>query len=153
MPREELNSAPAKRWTLRDVYSFDDLLQRVSAFCGKPVYLEPLDEGAWGPLTAFLDETPEEVTIFYRKQDTPQYQLQCICHEFGHLILGTGCGLSVDESVASQVEISDRSIRVQARDLRDTREERAAEEFSFAVIGHLRRARRAHTRAAAVWAW
>lgn len=145
-------SAPATQFDLRGVSSFDDLLTTVSTFYGKPVHLEPLDEDAWGPLTAFLDETPEEVTIFYRTQDTSQYQLQCICHEFGHLVLGTGCGLSVDESVASQVEIGERSIRVQARDLRDTPEERAAEEFAFAVIRHLRTAGRTRTRAAVIWA-
>jgi len=141
-----------QQFDLRGVTSFDQLLEKVSTFYGKPIHLEALGEDAWGPLTAFLDETPEEVTVFYRTQDSPQYQLQCICHEFGHLVLGTGCGLSIDESVASQVEIGDRSIRVQARDLRDTAEERAAEEFAFAVIRHLRNAGREKSLAAVIWA-
>jgi hypothetical protein len=120
------------------IKTIDDLVAAVSAMCGKPIYLYALDEAAWGALTAFLEETEEEISIYYRIQDTPVYRLQCICHELGHLVMGTECSLTIDEAVANQVEVSERAIRVHARDLRDTPEERAAEEFAFAALRHLR---------------
>lgn len=114
------------------------LVQAVSAYYGKPIALEALEPGEWGPLTAFLEEDDDQVTIYYRSEDSPQYRLQCICHELGHLMMGTACSLPIDEAVTSQVEVSEGVIRVQARDLRDTPEEAAAEEFAFVVIRLLR---------------
>ena len=112
-----------------------------------PVALEVLSPGNWGPLTAFLDEDEEQVTIYYRSEDTPQYQLQCICHELGHLVMGTDCALPIDESLTSQVEIKGTTIRLQARDLRDTPVEREAEEFAFSAVRFLRGSSRPVSRA------
>lgn len=127
--------------------SVEELVGAVAGIYGKPIYLEALDEANWGSLTAFL-EVPEYVTIYYRIQDTPQYRLQCICHELGHLVMGTSCALPMDSHLAEQVEIPEGSIRLQARDLRDTEAERAAEDFSFAVIRRFREQLRMRTRRA-----
>ncbi|NQX11185.1 hypothetical protein HQQ80_06080 [Microbacteriaceae bacterium VKM Ac-2855] len=131
---------------IQSVHSVEELVDAVRQVYGKPIHLEALDEANWGPLTAFLEEVAEYVTIYYRIQDTPQYRLQCICHELGHLVLGTACALTVDEHLAEQVEVPACSIRLQARDLRDTDVERQAEEFSFAVIRRLREQLRGRTR-------
>ena len=128
------------------VDSVEALVDAVSAMYGKPIYLEALDEANWGSLTAFLDESAEAVTIYYRIQDTPQYRLQCICHELGHLVLGSACALPIDSHVAEQVEVPAGSLRLQARDLRDTGVEREAEAFSFGVIRQLRNQLRGRTR-------
>lgn len=126
--------------------SVEELVSAVSGMYGKPIYLEALDEANWGPLTAFLDESADAVTIYYRIQDTPQYRLQCICHELGHLVMGSSCALPFDVHLADQVDIPAGSLRLQARDLRDTDVEREAEEFSFSVIRHLRNQLRRRTR-------
>lgn len=128
------------------------LVQAVSTFYGKPIVLESLAPGEWGPLTAFLEEDEDQVTIYYRSEDSPQYRLQCICHELGHLMMGTACSLPIDEAVTSQVHVSEGAIRVQARDLRDTPEEAAAEEFAFVVIRHIRTAGRPRSLAAEIFA-
>lgn len=122
------------------------LVSAVSEIFGKPIYLESLDEANWGSLTAFLAESDDAVTIYYRLQDTPQYRLQCICHELGHLVMGSSCALPFDVHVAEQVDIPVGSQRLQARDLRDTDAEKEAEEFSFHVIRHLRSQMRHRTR-------
>ncbi|MEO7016631.1 MAG: hypothetical protein ABI130_14515 [Leifsonia sp.] len=134
------------------IETIEDLIAAVEKKCNKPILLNSLDEAEWGALTAFLEETEDEISIYYRIQDTPQYRLQCICHELGHLVMGTECALMVDEAVAAQVEVSDRAIRVHARDLRDTPEERAAEEFAFGSLRHLRDAAKPKSRAAEIFA-
>lgn len=122
-----------------DFETVDSLVQAASRIMGKPIYLEGLAPAAWGALTAFLDEDDDAVTIYYRLQDSPQYRLQCICHELGHLLLGTGCALPVDPHLAAQLDMRPGVVRLQGRDLRETREEHIAEKFAFLAIRLLRR--------------
>ena len=137
---------------LEHVTSVGELVDAVSLSYGKPIYLEPLDPDQWGALTGFLAEVDDEVVIYYRLQDSPQYRLQCICHELGHLVMGTECSRAFDVTLARQVSVPEGAIRLQARDLRDTPPERYAEEFAFAAILRLRAAGRPATRDAEIWA-
>lgn len=136
-----------------DVKSIYDLVDAVSLWYGKPIYVDALDEaGNWGALTAFLTEDEEAVTVYYRLSDSPQYRLQCICHELGHLVMRTECSLPFDDEVAAQVAVPAGVVRLQARDLRDSPSERSAEEFAFSAIRALRDSARPKTRDAEIWA-
>lgn len=134
------------------IESIHDLVEAVSRTYGKPISLEPLAIEKWGALTGFLVEDETDVAIYYRLQDSPQYRLQCICHELGHLVMGTECSLPVDETLAAQISVPSGTIRLQARDLRDTPSERSAEEFAFSAIKRLRDAGRRHSLDAEIWA-
>jgi len=150
--RKLVDDALAEVFT-EDVRSIVDLVDAVSEWYGKPIYVDALDEDAnWGALTAFLTEDEEGVTVYYRLADSPQYRLQCICHELGHLVMRTDCSLPFDDEVAEQVAVPAGVYRLQARDLRDTPGERSAEEFAFAAIRALRDSARPKTRDAEIWA-
>ena len=140
------------RLPLNQAPGIKGLVHAVGEAYGKRITLEPLAPDAWGALTAFLVEDEGGVTIYYRLQDSPQYRLQCICHELGHLAMGTGCSLPWDETLAAQVEVPETTIRLQARDLRDSPEERSAEEFAFVSIRRLRTLGRSPSRASEIWA-
>ncbi|WP_156322596.1 hypothetical protein [Leucobacter musarum] len=137
---------------IRRANTLDEIVAAISTQYGKPIYLEALPSGDWGSLTAFLDEGPDHVTVFFRLQDSPQYRLQCVCHELGHLVMDTDCSRMIDSSLATKVGVSAGTIRMQARDLRNTDAEREVEEFAYALVQRLRSRSWAHSRAGVVLA-
>ncbi len=113
-----------------------DLVSAVERAVGKSIVVERVGDSSWGALTGLLLETPKGVRILVRECDPPIYQLHCLLHELGHLVLQHADCASVHSERAVEEDVVLARGRLLA-DRSSAAEELAAEAVAFRLAGRL----------------
>ena len=118
----------------------EEIAAAVAGLYGKRLVFEGLEDSGWGALTGMWVDQPHQGLIFYRKADPEAYQVHCILHEFGHVLLGQyWCGASdkMSRALFGGVPVFARTVDVLASAAQDDEVERAAEEIAFLLAERL----------------
>lgn len=109
--------------------SLTEVVERLAGICEKPIHLIE-QEGEWGTLTALTVEYEDYINVLFPPQNSLQYRLHCIYHEFGHIFLESLnlASPGISQSILKQTE---NAVSVSCRRIDDDPVERWVESFAF----------------------
>jgi hypothetical protein len=112
--------------------SMEEVVDRLTVICEKPIHLIEFEDSSWGSLTAFKADFEDRINIYVPPQDSLQYKFHCIYHELGHIYLENSDDALILAGLSEEMlKETANAINVSCRSVPNHPVERWVEDFAF----------------------